>query len=236
LNRNRIDSLDPSFLQSIRTISDSANKTLFYPSAGFRLRNLFDLNYDLFLLADKHRPSERSWNEAFSYYPSRIESCISVSHARILRIGQKWIVFFFMENSLALEVIESLNIEIDCVVTVNCGCREGGNRHCENEPARLDRVFKRFPNEGGIYITDHSDTIYLRTVHWAINYLPEVNPDLFQIGDWKLNCKLIESRNEPEKLRSAFEKLFQYEGQVPFSPFYSEFLSVWEVKSLINQK
>lgn len=157
---------DPDKL--MKSLTENNPKVLFYPSSGFSHKDLFDMNYDVFILSDYRPRTPEERKEYFKefrnsdFHPQLYKSTIRY---RIYRIGYKWIFLFFQDNNEVFERIRNAGLKISCFVGVNDGCCEGGNYECVNDQKWLKKVFALFPEEGGIYITDHSPILNVLNVY-----------------------------------------------------------------------
>jgi hypothetical protein len=211
-------------------------KLLFYPSSGFSHEGLFNMDYDIFILADyypKNKEERRHYFADIRKSDVRIQLYKSTVRSRICKVGAKWIFLFFQDNNEVFERIINAGLKISCFIGVNDGCNEGGNYECVNDLKWLKKVLKSFPNDGGIYITDHSSILY------PINMLPlcykrRSKPySEFIFENWYMEQITLE-----EKLIDDFFAFLspehKYKNYInsyyPFRPFYSDYLVIYRVK------
>lgn len=157
---------DPDLL--LADLAQKKPRVLFYPSCGTRLEGLFDLNYDIFVLADygpngwRRDPSAGSKERREAFFEElraaapRLRRQRSTVRTRVCRYGRKWVFLFFQDNNEVFKRIVDAGLSISCFVGVNDGCAEGGNYECVNKPPWLKKVFAAMKKEGGLYVTDHA--------------------------------------------------------------------------------
>jgi hypothetical protein len=166
-------------------------------------------DYDIFILSDyfprTHGERKKCFKE-FRKSDSRLQLYRSTVRSRICRIGYKWVFLFFQDNNEVFERIREAGFKISCFVGVNDGCREGGNYECVNSPRWIEKVFTLFPEEGGLYITDHSPILNVLNVYpysydpiYREPYYPE-----FIFKNWRL-----------KRIHSVYLSLFCSYSYVP---------------------
>ena len=208
---------DPDAL--MKEMAGSKPNVLFYPSCGNNISGLFDMPYDIFILADYY-PNNTDERKAFFKKLKKSEPKIrlykSTVRTRVFRVGSKWGFLFFQDNNEVFRRITDAGFKISCFVGVNDGCREGGNYECVNDIIWLKKVLKQFQNNG-LYITDHSPVVY--DPPKSLEYMGK-NRYTGIYGHPISHFKL-----EKWELRLGHRS---YRG-VPFSPFYSSYLAIYVV-------
>lgn len=198
---------DPDEL--MRELAKNNPKVLFYPSSGFRHENLFDMDYNLFILSDYYPRTCEERKRCFKKMREsdpHLKLYESTVHSRICKRGDKWVFLFFQDNNDVFERIKKADLKISCFVGVNDGCREGGNYECVNSSKWMRKVFDILSDDGGKYITDHSSLAYPD----GSAYLTARPFSEFVLGKWRL--------------RERIDKKF-----IPFRPFYSKYLVCYNI-------
>jgi len=65
------------------------------------------------------------------------------------------IAFMACRNAETIEWLRETGVRVHCVLTLNCGCNEGGNFGCENSRERFERLAPVLA-DGCLYVYDHT--------------------------------------------------------------------------------
>jgi hypothetical protein len=127
-------------------------KVLLYLSAGPRIREEYaKLPYDLVILSD------------FAFQ-------------RFDVLDEK-VVLMASKNVETIQWLRETGISVNCVLTLDCGCNEGGNTGCENSPERFERLAPVLADKC-LYVYDHT-TIACQyrtsnlTMDWFTGFIAE---------------------------------------------------------------
>src|SRR5208283_3621182 len=132
----------------LRSLAPYRPSLMFYASAGVNGGYLIDFpGYNLYVFSDFH---PQRWGTRSGFFhiflesvgPRKIEIIAATPFCRVFTIPKegKVVVFLFMENIEALEVIWKSGIPIEGFCGQNDGCCEGGNYECANEMPFMSKV------------------------------------------------------------------------------------------------
>ena len=142
---------------------DPDKRVLFYPSCGVSPGQLFELDFDLFVLADKG-PRDDNARKVFYGRLSRniggVDLLEETADSRTFQKGDKIGYLLFKDNNEVLQIINQSAHRIDCFVGIRDGCTEGGNDECVNDREFFSKVLRLMPTNGMDYITDHASLLY----------------------------------------------------------------------------
>jgi hypothetical protein len=212
---------------------------LFYPSCGEHVGRIFQMEFDVFILSDylpKDKNSRNTFWKNFKASNSGVILHKSTVNTRVFRIQEKIGFLFFQDNNDVLRRIQDSGNRISCFVGVNDGCGEGGNYECVNESTWLEKVFRMYPEKGGMYITDHSPFLYPMA---NLYDCPMPKPYLeFILRKWRFKQQYLEERERIDPWESLAYALSSrtydaftgnYFSRFPFKPSYSDYLVVYRV-------
>lgn len=136
----------------------------YYPSSGYFIGRVLALACDVFFFSDYgYSPG---WINRENEYHQRLLRHLDRVHVKVITknnhflVGQrdgKTIFFCFIQNRLALKLIERAGYSIHAYVGVRDGCVEGGNDECVNNYPFLEKVIRLAADEGMQAFVDHSE-------------------------------------------------------------------------------
>lgn len=166
----------------LKQLAENNPKVLFYPSSSHSHQGIFNLGYDIFIFSDYYPKNPRMRDEFYTKFKSadsRLVLYKSTDKCRISRLEEKWVFLYFEDNNKVLKKIQKAGLQLSCFIGLNDGCCEGGNYECVNESIWLKKVFQILEN-GGLYITDHSKTLFPELFNLNKNRKPPKKPFLYQ--------------------------------------------------------
>jgi len=147
----------------LQKLARENRKLFFYTSCGVDSSKFNELDYDVYIFSDYLDPYYRNkdgrarfWDAFKNNLGCEIELVAATERTRVFRSGKKWGFLFFQDNNIVLDRIIKSGNRIACFCGVCCGCSEGGNYECVNEPKFLHKVLQAAHPDGMEYITDHS--------------------------------------------------------------------------------
>jgi len=150
----------------LRSLAPYRPALMYYASAGVNGGYLIDFpGYNLYVFSDFH---PQRWGTRSGFFhiflesvgPRKIEIIAATPFCRVFTIPKegKVVVFLFMDNNEALEIIWKSGIPIEGFCGQNDGCCEGGNYECVNDVPFTSKVLSLMGSHLEV-VTDHAPGI-----------------------------------------------------------------------------
>ncbi len=144
----------------------------YYPSAGFYDKKILSYPFDVIILSDyvDSQSINGNWQGHIFTQPQKIKSAFIKNDLKIREFiefevdrdlsyavfekNEKIFLYFFEDNNNTVERLVSAHLSLDGLITINDGCREGGNYECINTKKWLYNL-ESVLQEDTVFVRDH---------------------------------------------------------------------------------
>ena len=165
INTYKSDSIFQKYITDGKTVG-------YYPSAGFYDKKILSYPFDVLILSDyvDSQSINGNWQGHIFTQPQKIKSAFIKNDLKIREFiefevdrdlsyavfekNEKIFLYFFEDNNNTVERLNSARVLLDGLITINDGCREGGNYECINTERWLSNLRPSL-KEDIVYVRDH---------------------------------------------------------------------------------